>query len=63
MDWVRVDPKAYAAAMKIISDGPQEGEDGWDVLERANVVMGHPPRKRRKVRAASTPDALKGDAK
>ena len=60
MDWVKVDPKAYAAAMKIISDGPQEGEDDWDVLERANVAMGHPSRKRR--RRSLTPDALKGGA-
>lgn len=50
MKWTRVDPKLHAEAMKIISDGPREGEDDWDVIERANIHIGLPPRKRRRKR-------------
>ncbi len=61
MEWKRVDPKAYVAAMKIISDGPRNGEDDWDVIERANVAMGHPPRKRRRPRALSAAPGEAGE--
>lgn len=52
--WKKVDPRAMAECMAIMAAGPRDGEDGWDVIDRANAVIGIPPRKRRKARPAPT---------